>query len=283
MAQAPTSKITLVTGGARGIGLEICVLLAKAGFKVYGTLRNLKEAGAAEQRCKKENVVVHFLELDVTKDESVKKGVKSLIDKEKHIDILVNNAGVTLPACAVENTPLDDFRNVMEVNFFGVIRMLQAVLPHMRKEKNGLIVSITSCISLAGFPYLGGYTASKAALDRIIEAASIETKPFNIRFVEVSPGPVKTEFDARMVQYEDKNKEYENYKELIHHTEGILAMSITAQQVGECVVKVCKGEEKDFRVYPTEQNKQFHGIFCKDPTYSNYQNFATNLVTKKEK
>jgi len=282
MAQADTSNVTLVTGGSRGIGLEICVGLAKAGFKVYGTIRNLKEIKAAEERCKKENVIVKFIELDVTNDGSVAKGIAYIIDKEKCIDIVVNNAGITLPICSVEKTPLSDYRKVMEVNFFGVIRLMQEVIPHMRKQKNGLIINLSSCISLAGLPFMSGYTASKASIDRVSESASVELKPFGIRVVEISPGPVKTTFDEIMTDYQKKNTEYENYNNFMENVPNIMKTAITPQEVADCVVRTCKGEEKDFRVYPVERNKQFHGMFCKDPTYNNYQSFGNGLVTKKQ-
>ncbi|ETO24087.1 Short-chain dehydrogenase/reductase SDR [Reticulomyxa filosa] len=119
------------------------------------------------------------------------------------------------------------------------------------------------------------------AFDRVSEAASIELKPFGIRVVEVSPGAVKTTFDEHFGQYKDKNKEYEQYDVFMDNIKGMVKSAISPQDVADCVVRVCKGEEKDFRVYPVEQNKSFHAIFAKDPTYSNYQNFAADLVTKK--
>jgi retinol dehydrogenase-8 len=133
--------------------------------------------------------------LDVTDASSIKKTVDEIIAKEEHLDVLINNAGCAL--CGpLECLAMKDIVAQMDVNFFGAIRTCQEVLPHMRRQKSGHIINISSEQGVYGLPYGSLYTASKAALESLSEALSLEVLPWNISVSIVEPGPVATNFSV---------------------------------------------------------------------------------------
>lgn len=173
-------KIVLVTGASSGIGLAIATHLAKRNFIVYGGSRSAKP-----------NESFHVVKLDVTEKESVSDVVEKIISKDGRIDVLVNNAGLG-SAGAIEKTPIDDIRKSFEVNFFGVIRLTQAVLPFMRKQKFGRIINISTLGSMIGLPFRGFYSSSKGAMDLMTETLRLETERFGIKACTIHPGEVRT-------------------------------------------------------------------------------------------
>ncbi len=181
----------LVTGCSTGIGKETALTLARGGHKVYASMRNLSKAKALNAAAESEGLEIELVELDVDSNESVSRGVAAMISKAGGIDVLVNNAGIA-PLGHVEETSIDTFKQVMETNFFGAIRCIQAVLPQMRQQGQGCIVNITSVSGrLPSSPY-GAYTASKHALESLSECLAQEVKAFNIRIANVEPGFVET-------------------------------------------------------------------------------------------
>jgi len=177
------SKVVLITGGSSGIGKAIGEFLFHKGFTVYGTSRNPEKIT---------NSLFPLLALDVRNLESIKNAVEKVVSVSKSIDIVINNAGVGITG-PIEETPTDEMRNNFETNFFGPIEVMKAVLPHMREQKSGLIINITSIAGYMGLPYRGIYSASKSALEIVTEAISIEVKPFGINIVNVAPGEFATE------------------------------------------------------------------------------------------
>lgn len=176
------SKVILITGGSSGIGKSIGEFLHKKGFKVYGTSR------------KPENISnSHFqlVVLDVRNADSIQNAVSEIIQKEGKIDILINNAGVGITG-PLEEIPTSEIKNNFETNFFGPIEVMKAVLPHMRSQKSGLIINITSIAAYMGLPYRSIYSASKGALELITEALRMEVKDFGIHITNVAPGDFAT-------------------------------------------------------------------------------------------
>jgi len=235
-------RVVLVTGGNRGIGLLCCQILADAGLTVYGSYRSdhpeeKDDKDKKEQNKKKKSI--KWVKMDVTNVKSVKDTIKTIIDHEKRLDIVVNNSGTTTGICPTENTPLEIYREVMEVNYFGVINVIQAVAAQMRKQKSGLIINISSCISLVTLPFLGAYCSSKAAVDRLTEAAYHELKDFGIRVCLVSPGPVKTEFDKNIQSLlKEADESYsEQLKIFGENSHNIIKNAIEPESVAECVLK----------------------------------------------
>jgi NAD(P)-dependent dehydrogenase (short-subunit alcohol dehydrogenase family) len=175
-------KVVLVTGASRGIGRAIAAHLAGRGFCVFGTSRR----PAADMLDG-----FSLIQLDVTDAESVRACVETVIARAARIDVLVNNAGVDLVG-ALEETTLDDLSWIMETNFYGVHRMVQAVLPGMRARRDGQIINISSALGRAAWPFEGAYCASKFALEGYTEALRYEMNIFNIRVSSVQPGFFKS-------------------------------------------------------------------------------------------
>jgi len=183
MSQA---KVALITGVSSGIGRATAILLSRRGFRVFGTTRRHAEI-------KERLANVEVVQLDVRDAESVRSGVRTVLDHAGRIDALINNAGYTLIG-ALEETSIEEAKELFETNFFGVLRVTQAVLPAMRQQGCGRIVNIGS---VAGFlpPYQGIYAASKHALEGYSETLDHEVRQFGIRVTVVEPGYTRTNMD----------------------------------------------------------------------------------------
>lgn len=185
-----SKKVVLVTGASKGIGLATAELLASQGYEVYGTSR--EKSGYVTKHPN-----FHLEVLDVTKDSSVQALVKKIIEQAGRIDILINNAGFGLGG-PLECVNIEEIEEQFDVNFLGVVRMCQQVLPHMRRQNSGHIVNISSYQGIWGLPYGSSYSASKAALEVMSEALSIEVLPWNIKVSIVEPGHTATDFFVKM-------------------------------------------------------------------------------------
>ena len=177
----------MVTGGSSGIGKSIGIFLKSKGFTVYGTTRDKSVYPGFD----------HFelLEVDVRKPESVVEAIATLITREGRLDVLINNAGIGITG-PIEETPHEEILKVFDTNFNGPLHMSKAVLPHMRDQKSGLIINITSIAGYMGLPYRGIYSASKGALELVTEALRMETKDFGIRITNLAPGDFATNIAA---------------------------------------------------------------------------------------
>ncbi|KZE69053.1 short-chain dehydrogenase [Fictibacillus phosphorivorans] len=185
-------KTAIVTGTSSGFGMHCAVELARAGFDVVSTMRNLDRAEILLKLADGHHVAdrIHLHPLDVTSAESVST-FTTYIKKFPSIDVLVNNAGFALGGFSEELT-IDEYRLQFETNVFGVIAVTQAVLPIMRKNRRGRIINMSSISGKFGFPGLSSYTASKHALEGYSESLRLELKPFGIDVVLVEPGSYQT-------------------------------------------------------------------------------------------
>ena len=180
-----SNKVILLTGASSGIGYDTAVALAQQGHKVYAAARRVDRM----EPLREYGIVP--LKMDVTDEESMKTGVKTLLDAEGRIDVLINNAGYGYFG-AVENVPMDDARNQLEVNVFGLARLCQLVLPTMRAQHSGRIINTASVAGRAVFYYGGWYHVSKYAVESLSDALRMELKPFGIDVVIIEPGAIKT-------------------------------------------------------------------------------------------
>ena len=179
------NKVILLTGASSGIGYDTAVALAQQGHKVYAAARRVERMEPLRQ------YGIVPLKMDVTDEESMKTGVKTLLDAEGRIDVLINNAGYGYFG-AVENVPMDDARNQLEVNVFGLARLCQLVLPTMRAQHSGRIINTASVAGRSVFYYGGWYHVSKYAVESLSDAMRMELKPFGIDVVIIEPGAIKT-------------------------------------------------------------------------------------------
>jgi NAD(P)-dependent dehydrogenase (short-subunit alcohol dehydrogenase family) len=193
------AKIALVTGASSGIGEATAERLAKAGYKVYGTSRRGGQAGKRS---------FEMLPLDVTSDESVKAAVSEVVRRDGRIDLLVNNAGFGVAPAGAEESSLDQARSIFETNFFGLIRMTRAVVPHMRRQGNGRIINIGSVLGFLPMPYGALYAATKHAVEGYSESLDHELRARGIRVSVIEPAYTKTPFDANFMEPDAKLDEY---------------------------------------------------------------------------
>jgi NAD(P)-dependent dehydrogenase (short-subunit alcohol dehydrogenase family) len=192
-------SIALVTGASSGIGEATALRLASAGYKVYGTSRRGARAG---QRS------FAMLALDVTSDTSVEAAVHHLMQLEGRIDLLVNNAGFGVAPGGAEESSLDQARAIFDTNFFGIVRMTRAVVPHMRRQGSGRIINIGSVLGLVPHPYGALYAATKHAVEGYSESLDHELRTRGIRVSVIEPAYTKTQFDANVLEPDAKLDEY---------------------------------------------------------------------------
>lgn len=180
------SKVIFITGASSGIGKSIGEFLHQKGYIVYGTSRKPEMVTGS---------VFPLVALDVRDSQSVKLAIAKVIAEAGTIDVLVNNAGVGITG-PLEEIPADEIRNNFEINLFGPIEVIKAVLPQMRIQKSGLIINVTSIAGYMGLPYRSVYSASKGALELITEALRMEVKGFGITITSVAPGDFATNIAA---------------------------------------------------------------------------------------
>jgi NAD(P)-dependent dehydrogenase (short-subunit alcohol dehydrogenase family) len=192
-------SIALVTGASSGIGEATAKRLAMAGYKVYGTSRRAVQSG---QRS------FAMLPLDVTSDESVEAAVKELIRLEGRIDLLVNNAGFGVAPAGAEESSIEQAKAIFETNFFGLIRMTRAVVPHMRRQGSGRIINIGSVLGFLPMPYGALYAATKHAIEGYSESLDHELRTRGIRVSVIEPAYTKTQFESNLLEADAKLDEY---------------------------------------------------------------------------
>ena len=198
------NKTALVTGASSGIGEETARTLHKLGYTVYAAARRtdrLKQLTA---------IGIHALTMDVTDDESMSSGIEKIITETGRIDVLVNNAGYGSYG-AIEDVSLDEARRQFEVNVFGLGRLTQLVLPHMRAQRSGTIINISSVGGRLTTPLGGWYHATKYAVEALSDALRMETAPFGIDVVVIEPGGIRTEWSGIAADHLEETAEGSAY------------------------------------------------------------------------
>ena len=203
------SKIALVTGASSGIGEATAERLARAGYKVYGTSRR---AAKLSQRS------FELLAFDVTSDESVEATVREVLRLEGRIDLLVNNAGFGIAPAAAEESSIEQARSIFETNFFGLVRMTRAVVPHMRRQRAGRIINIGSVLGFLPAPYAALYAATKHAVEGYSESLDHELRTRGIRVSVIEPAYTKTQFGANFLEPDSKLDEYREIRASVSKT-----------------------------------------------------------------
>src|SRR5262245_8111273 len=201
-------KVVLITGASSGVGQSMARLLSQKGYKVFGASRNPASAEAIP--------TVEMLALDVRSDDSVAACVKTVANEAGRIDVLVNNAAYEL-AGALEEASIDEAKAQFETNFFGVVRMVKAVLPSMRNQRHGRIVNISSLTGVSSIPFMGLYSASKFALEGYTEALRLEVKPFNIHVSLTEAGFLKTPMASKRQVSSAQLAQYDAWRQRAFH------------------------------------------------------------------
>ncbi len=184
-----SKKVALITGASSGIGKETAKLFVQNGFVVYGASRKI------EKMTELKTVGVNLLAMDVTDEASMVAGVNEILQKENRIDVLVNNAGYGSYG-ALEDVPMSEAKYQFEVNIFGLARLTQLVLPHMRKQHSGKIINISSIGGSFGEPHGSWYHATKFAVEGLSDSLRPELKQFGIDVIIIKPGAILTEWSS---------------------------------------------------------------------------------------
>lgn len=201
-----TSKIVLVTGVSSGIGRATAEQFAGRGCIVFGTVRDLGRAEPLRG--------VTLVEMDVRDSESVRRAVAEIIGRAGRLDVLVNNAGVNLTG-AVEETSMAEALALFDTNVFGAMRVIQALLPHMRQQRGGRIVNISSVLGFLPAPYMALYSASKHAIEGLSESLDHELRQFGVRVTLVAPAYARTSLEANSPVAKDTLAAYDRERETV--------------------------------------------------------------------
>jgi NAD(P)-dependent dehydrogenase (short-subunit alcohol dehydrogenase family) len=186
-------KVWLITGCSTGFGRELAIQVLKQGYIAIVTARKINDIRDIVKDHSSKSLA---LELDVTNAGQIREVVKKSKDRFGRIDVLVNNAGIGYFG-AVEESEDDEVRRMFEINFFGLAKMTQEVLPIMRAQRSGHIINITSIGGLVSFPAVGFYNATKFAVDGLSEAIAKETAPLGIKITIVAPSGFRTDWAGR--------------------------------------------------------------------------------------
>ena len=196
-------QTVLITGATSGIGLFIANQLHENGFKVYGTSRVPDKF--------RQTLPFELLELDITSETSVQNCVNTLLSKTQTIDALINNAGIGICGSAEETTIEQAYKQV-ETNFWGAVKMTRTVLPIMRQQRSGKVITIGSLGGIIGIPYQSYYSAAKHALEGFYKSLRLEVRPFNIKISMVEPGFFKTNLHNAFEYAKPTISDYENLR-----------------------------------------------------------------------
>jgi NAD(P)-dependent dehydrogenase (short-subunit alcohol dehydrogenase family) len=240
-------RVVLITGASSGAGQSTARLLSQRGYKVFGTSRN----PASTERIPG----VEMLALDVRADDSVAACLTAVTQTAGRLDILVNNAGYEL-AGALEEVSVDEAKSQFETNFFGVVRMVKAVLPLMRRQKHGQIITVSSLSGISPIPFMGIYSASKFAVEGYTEALHLELKPFGIHVSLIEPGFLHTAMMSHRQVAAERITEYDPWRQ--RSLDAIRAYEESApgpELVAETVLRIAASKAPRLRYLTGRQAK----------------------------
>lgn len=234
----------LITGTSKGIGFEAALAFGRAGHTVHATMRNPSQSPALAETAAREKLPITVSAMDVDSDESVRQGIAA-IQARSPIDVLVNNAGIERSG-SVEELPLPEFRAVMETNYFGVIRCVQAVATQMRQRRSGCIINVSSVAGRLSSSPLTSYMASKWALEALSEGLAGELKMFNVRVAIVEPGIIDTAM-ARRLEVPPPHSPYPHLARFASLFEASLKNSVPPALVANKILEVAESSSWQLR------------------------------------
>ncbi|MFC5406124.1 SDR family oxidoreductase [Cohnella soli] len=251
---ASKTKIALITGASSGFGLLIAVALASKGYRVVATMRNPEQQSQLMQESERVGVCnnIEVVQLDVTDDSSIAEAVAHTIDKYGRIDALVNNAGFAVGG-VIEEVPMEAWRAQLETNFFGLVAVTRAVLPHMRSQREGAVIQIGSVSGKVGLPGYGAYASSKFAIEGFSESLRHEVAPFGIRVYIVEPGAYRTSIWSKGFanMHTQPNSPYERQlNAVLHFSRKTADTAPPPQEVADLVARLASQKSQRRLRYP---------------------------------
>jgi NAD(P)-dependent dehydrogenase (short-subunit alcohol dehydrogenase family) len=234
-----TKKVAFVTGASSGIGRATAERLAEGGFEVFGTSRRAVPEG---QRA------FQMLNLDVTDARSVDTAVGEVIRRAGRIDLLVNNAGFGVAPAGAEESSIEQAQSIFDTNFFGIVRMTRAVLPHMRRQGGGRVINIGSVLGFLPMPYGALYAATKHAIEGYSESLDHELRTRGIRVSVVEPAYTRTPFEANFLEPDATLEEYREVRRAVNErVKGVLATADEPRVVADVVLNVARARRPKVR------------------------------------
>jgi len=240
------SKVAIVTGCSSGIGLETALELARKNYKVYATMRNLSKKTELKEKSDSENLEIEYIGLDVNDENSVKNAILNILENENHIDVLVNNAGYGIIG-SIEDTSVKETKEIFDTIYFGAIRMIQNILPEMKKQSSGKIINVGSLAGKIGFGFFSSYVSAKFALDGLTQSLRQELQGTGISVSIIEPGAVTTNFHKNMktaVKSVDTPEKKEFIKKLKEQTEKIFTIAYDPKNIAKKIGEVLEEEEQ---------------------------------------
>jgi short-subunit dehydrogenase len=248
-------QVAVVTGSSSGIGFETCLTMARNGYNTYATMRKIEgKTNQITDIAKNENLPLKVLQLDVDNDKSVLDAINRIVTENNRIDVVVNNAGYALVG-AFEETSMGEIKSQFETNFFGTVRVMQAVIPIMRQQRSGKIVNITSMGGRVAIPLDSIYHASKFALEGLSESVQYELEPFGINIILIEPGAIGSNFwkNLKMAvkapgQVDNNDSSYRQLANNILDTfKQIEQNTIHPSEVSKVILQAVLSDNPDFR------------------------------------
>ncbi|MFF5922550.1 SDR family NAD(P)-dependent oxidoreductase [Streptomyces flavochromogenes] len=261
-----SDKVVLITGTSSGIGLTAAVAAARAGFTTVATLRDPARAGALRKAAETAGVELDIRRLDVTDAASVEECVAGVIADHGRLDAVVNNAGAGHVG-TIENESVDAVRAVMEVNFFGVVTVTKAVMPHLRAT-GGRLLTVTSVGGVIGQPFNEAYCAAKFAAEGFMESLAPVAATVGVTVAVIEPGAVASEFVANVGIEESAAAEAGVYgpalANYLDRTRGAFAAAQTSEAVGEAITGALTTGRPAFRIQTSDAARTFVGAKLAD-------------------
>jgi NAD(P)-dependent dehydrogenase (short-subunit alcohol dehydrogenase family) len=258
-----SKQVVLITGSSTGFGRLFAETMARKGHTVFATMRdpggrNAKNASEIRALAEKESLPIHVLEMDVTNDTSVERAVDAAVAKAGRIDVAINNAGYYLSGLE-EAVTTEQAQRLMDTNFLGPVRVNRAVLPHMRRQRGGVLIHVSSGAGRVVLPSAGFYCASKFALEALAEAYSYELAAQGIESVILEPGQYETPVFGNTVTAADeaRTNTYGAVKEIPAKINAALSSTAgNAQEVAEAVLRIIEtpAGEKQLRYFVGPQD-----------------------------
>jgi NAD(P)-dependent dehydrogenase (short-subunit alcohol dehydrogenase family) len=277
------NKVAIVTGSATGIGYETAVHLAKNGIHTYATMRNLQKANGITEMAKTENLPLSLIQLDVTDDISITKAIDTVINESRRIDVLVNNAGYGLVG-SVEDMSIEEMKAQYETNVFGTYRVTKAVIPHMRKQRGGSIINISSIAGRIALPLYSAYVSTKFAIEGLSESMAYELEPFGIKVAIIEPGAIKTNF--RREQAAKGSSEVSPYSSMMQSPskaiEKMLKHRLYPEEVAKTVIQAIENPKPKLRYIVGKDAEELIELRRKSSDEEFFHMVGQNILKKEE-
>ncbi len=268
MSEGPeASSVVLITGTSSGIGLQAAIAAAVAGHTVVATMRDLERAGALLEAAAAAGVTLDIRHLDVTQPQSVTDVVAGVVDEHGRLDAVINNAGAGHVG-TIERESVDDVRGVMEVNFFGVVMVTQAALPHLRTSR-GRLITVTSVGGVVGQPFNEAYCAAKFAVEGFMESLAPVAAGAGVSVTVVEPAAVASAFISNVgldqVETIAADEVYgAALRAYLERASASFSSAQPADEAGRVIAALLDGDAPAFRLQTSDAARQFVGVKLAD-------------------